>query len=134
MFTIDIESVNGGIYRSREQAATLPAARRIIREGLRGLDCYCQAFIADADSGRRVQRGTRGSRSGWEFWPVTGITRAGLETALVKALGYEDGEHALTVTDEHGEFRFTRTDDYGPLHWRARRYEDGTCALDKIPG
>ena len=61
-------------------------------------------------------------------------TREELEAALVKALGFEDGHNALTVTDEHGEFQFTRTDDYGPLHWRARRYEDGTYALDKIPG
>lgn len=133
MFTIDIESVNGGIYRSRETAATLPAARRLVREGLRGLDCYHLAFIADAESGRRVLYGGRGGRSGWTFWPVPARTREELASALVRALGFEDGYHALAMAAIHGEFRFTRTDSYGPLHWRVRRYDDGTWALDKIP-
>jgi hypothetical protein len=134
MFTIDYESVNGGIYRSREQAATLPAARRLVRESMRGLSCYHLVFIADVTSGRRIQYGGRWHQGGWSFWPVPDKTREELETALVRAMGFEDGHHALAVTDEAGEFRFTRTDAYGPLQWRARRYEDGTYALDKIPG
>lgn len=133
MFAIDIESVNGGIYRSRESATTIPAARRIIREGLRGLSCYHQAWIADATTGRRVQRGVRGHRGGWTFLPVEGKTREELETAIVRDMGFEDAATALTLVDAHGEYPYTRTDAYGPLHWRARRYDDGTYALDKIP-
>ena len=134
MFTIDTESVNGGIYRSREQAATLRDARRIVREGLRGLSCFYQVFIADADTGRRVQRGVRERRGGWSWYPVKGITREELREQLSRLT---NPDKATVIADllaaDWDEYKFTRTDDYGPLRWRARRYEDGTYALDKIP-
>lgn len=137
MFTIDYESVNGGIYRSREQAGTITAARRIVREGLRGLSCYHLAFIADAETGRRVEYGSRGSnrRAGsWAWTTVVPLTRDETRARLVRMLGFEDAARALIVADAYGEHQFTRHDAYGPLHWRVRRYADGAYALDKIPG
>ena len=133
MFTIDYESVNGGIYRNRGQAATITAAQRIAREGLRGLDCYHLVFIADAATGRQVCYGERGRRGGWTFYPVTPLSREDLHHRLTGFYDHEDASDVLDRVDTLGEYQFTRTDDYGPLHWRARRYGDGTYALDKIP-
>lgn len=136
MFTIDYESVNGGIYRSRETADTLKAAHRLVRDSLRGLDCYHLAFIADAATGRRVEYGSRGSNrnaGSWRFKPVEPLTREQMSVSLARTHGTGVAYNILLVVDGTGEYQFTRTDDYGPLHWRARRYGDGTYALDKIP-
>ena len=53
---------------------------------------------------------------------------------FVAIVGYEDAGTAMSLVDEHGEHPYTRTDAYGPLHWRARRYDDGTYAVWTLDG
>jgi len=62
------------------------------------------------------------------------MTRTEMKSSLTRSLGSGFAAlHVLAILGHHGEYKFTRTDAYGVLHWRARRYEDGTYALDKIP-
>jgi hypothetical protein len=135
MYTVDYESVNGGIYAmgAGRTFASVTAAQAAIRREMKGLSCFWQAFIAD-ETGRRVVRGARrkGSR-GWEFCDVDPMTRVQLHDALVPFVGYEDTAHALATIEECGEFSFDRHDAYGTLHYRARYYGNGAYALDKIP-
>src|SRR5512138_3823696 len=92
-YTVDYESINGGIYRMRGEFATEQDAQKAVRSELAELSSYHAVFIAD-QTGRRILHGFRRARGrsfrGWAFKPATTMTRVQLHDKLVKVMGYED--------------------------------------------